>query len=68
MALILLGFFIPHWGLLYLQSLNSKTRYQLEEFPRKMALFFAIKYISCLKAFFENKYIIVFLFYGKEEL
>jgi hypothetical protein len=65
MALILLGFFIPHWGLLYAQSLNSKTRYQLEEFPRKMALFFAI---SCLKAFFENKYIIVFLFYGKEEL
>jgi hypothetical protein len=36
MARILLGFFIPHWGLPYAQSPISKTFYQLGEFPREL--------------------------------
>ncbi len=36
MGRILLGFFIPHWDLPYAQSLNSKTIYQLDGFPREL--------------------------------
>ncbi len=40
MARILLGFFIPHWGLPYAQSPISKTFYQLGEFPRELTVGF----------------------------
>ncbi len=33
MGHILLGFFIPHWGLSYAESPNSKTIYYFERFP-----------------------------------
>ena len=37
-ALILLGLFIPHWGLPYAHSPNSKAIRQLGRFPRKSLL------------------------------
>ena len=38
-----MGFFIPHWGLPYAQSPNSKATGQLVAFPRKT--FFSSKAI-----------------------
>jgi hypothetical protein len=56
-GLILLGVFIPHWGLPYAQRPNSKVIYQLNRFPREK---YAMMYILYTPYFYRVQVLWVF--------